>query len=279
MGTRSCLLCSCVQVVFCSWWSNSGVFVPVLQKFDVFFEGPAQIYASDKTFPLRVCGRYGECLGERSPQNCVSPSICLLSFQSIKERWLKKGQTPDMGQIYWGKGAGADISLGVYAFPSHLHATELIAFLEAVDRFLYLRGYQQKKWADEGGKEGRTSGSINTKNGGQWAQKHVSSFVFGAEFSGGFWYLFCHRLVWHNFSLIGTVTISSYEAVVVNSTLICITRMGHRCHLFTDVIRSIAPKGKSERSQSKETQQSRQRKYLKISRAGLIMETRALIMR
>ncbi|XP_010284556.1 PREDICTED: alpha-2-macroglobulin-like protein 1 [Phaethon lepturus] len=30
----------------------------VLQKFDVFFEGPAQIYASDKTFPLRVCGKY-----------------------------------------------------------------------------------------------------------------------------------------------------------------------------------------------------------------------------
>ncbi|XP_063250395.1 alpha-2-macroglobulin-like protein 1 [Prinia subflava] len=30
----------------------------VLQKFDVFFEGPAQIYASDKSFPLQVCGRY-----------------------------------------------------------------------------------------------------------------------------------------------------------------------------------------------------------------------------
>ncbi|NXU05685.1 A2ML1 protein, partial [Buphagus erythrorhynchus] len=30
----------------------------VLQKFDVFFMGPAQIYASDKTFPLQVCGRY-----------------------------------------------------------------------------------------------------------------------------------------------------------------------------------------------------------------------------
>ncbi|NXD24446.1 A2ML1 protein, partial [Spelaeornis formosus] len=30
----------------------------VLQKFNVFFEGPAQIYASDKTFPLQVCGRY-----------------------------------------------------------------------------------------------------------------------------------------------------------------------------------------------------------------------------
>ncbi|XP_063999470.1 alpha-2-macroglobulin-like protein 1 [Pogoniulus pusillus] len=30
----------------------------VLQKVYVFFEGPAQIYASDKTYPLRVCGRY-----------------------------------------------------------------------------------------------------------------------------------------------------------------------------------------------------------------------------
>ncbi|KAM9388181.1 alpha-2-macroglobulin-like protein 1 [Phaethornis superciliosus] len=30
----------------------------VLQKFDVFFEGPSQIYASDKNFHLRVCGRY-----------------------------------------------------------------------------------------------------------------------------------------------------------------------------------------------------------------------------
>ncbi|XP_051470116.1 alpha-2-macroglobulin-like protein 1 [Apus apus] len=30
----------------------------VLQKPDVFFEGPAQVYASDKTFALRVCGRY-----------------------------------------------------------------------------------------------------------------------------------------------------------------------------------------------------------------------------
>ncbi|XP_054019891.1 alpha-2-macroglobulin-like protein 1 [Dryobates pubescens] len=29
-----------------------------VQRFYVFFEGPAQIYASDKTYPLRVCGRY-----------------------------------------------------------------------------------------------------------------------------------------------------------------------------------------------------------------------------
>lgn len=57
MGTYSSLLWSCAQVVFCLSWSNSKVFVLVLQKFDVFFEGPAQIYASDKTFPLQVCGR------------------------------------------------------------------------------------------------------------------------------------------------------------------------------------------------------------------------------
>ncbi|XP_061863725.1 alpha-2-macroglobulin-like protein 1 [Colius striatus] len=60
----------------------------VLQKFDVFFEGPAQIYASDKTFPLRVCGRYscGKAVQgsmrvtvcqktRRRPQN-VSRDIC-----------------------------------------------------------------------------------------------------------------------------------------------------------------------------------------------------------
>ncbi|KAM6438804.1 alpha-2-macroglobulin-like protein 1 [Rhynochetos jubatus] len=60
----------------------------VLQKFDVFFEGPAQIYASDKSFPLRVCGRYsyGRAVqgimwvtlcqkARRRPQN-VSKDIC-----------------------------------------------------------------------------------------------------------------------------------------------------------------------------------------------------------
>ncbi|XP_075365159.1 alpha-2-macroglobulin-like protein 1 [Mycteria americana] len=60
----------------------------VLQKFDVFFEGPAQIYASDKTFPLRACGRYsyGKAVqgtmrvtlcqkARRHPQN-TSKDIC-----------------------------------------------------------------------------------------------------------------------------------------------------------------------------------------------------------
>ncbi|XP_054243525.1 alpha-2-macroglobulin-like protein 1 [Indicator indicator] len=60
----------------------------VLQKFYVFFEGPAQIYASDKTYPLRVCGRYsyGKAVqgtmrvtlcqkARRHPQN-ASRNIC-----------------------------------------------------------------------------------------------------------------------------------------------------------------------------------------------------------
>ncbi|KAF1544155.1 Alpha-2-macroglobulin-like protein 1, partial [Eudyptula albosignata] len=60
----------------------------VLQKFDVFFEGPAQIYPSDKIFPLRVCGRYsyGKAVqgtmrvtlcqkARRRPQN-ASKDIC-----------------------------------------------------------------------------------------------------------------------------------------------------------------------------------------------------------
>ncbi|KAM9293358.1 alpha-2-macroglobulin-like protein 1 [Morus bassanus] len=59
-----------------------------LQKFDVFFEGPARIYVSDKTFPLRVCGRYsyGKAVqgtmrvtlcqkARRRPQN-ASKDIC-----------------------------------------------------------------------------------------------------------------------------------------------------------------------------------------------------------
>ncbi|XP_027508378.1 alpha-2-macroglobulin-like protein 1 [Corapipo altera] len=60
----------------------------VLQKFNVFFEGPTQIYASDKTFLLRVCGRYsfGKAVrgtvwvtlcqkARRRPQN-ASKDIC-----------------------------------------------------------------------------------------------------------------------------------------------------------------------------------------------------------
>nr|XP_010301997.1 PREDICTED: alpha-2-macroglobulin-like protein 1 [Balearica regulorum gibbericeps] len=45
----------------------------VLQKFDVFFEGPAQIYASDKTFPLRVCGRYSY---GRAVQGTMRVTLC-----------------------------------------------------------------------------------------------------------------------------------------------------------------------------------------------------------
>ncbi|KAM6309767.1 alpha-2-macroglobulin-like protein 1 [Podargus strigoides] len=45
----------------------------VLQKFDVFFEGPAQIYASDKTFSLRVCGRYSH---GKAVQGTMRVTLC-----------------------------------------------------------------------------------------------------------------------------------------------------------------------------------------------------------
>ncbi|XP_009685486.2 alpha-2-macroglobulin-like protein 1 [Struthio camelus] len=44
-----------------------------LPKFDVFFEGPAQIYASEKTFPLRVCGRYHY---GKAVQGTVQVTLC-----------------------------------------------------------------------------------------------------------------------------------------------------------------------------------------------------------
>ncbi|XP_010225972.1 PREDICTED: alpha-2-macroglobulin-like protein 1 [Tinamus guttatus] len=44
-----------------------------LPKFDMFFEGPIQIYALDKTFPLRVCGRYTYGKGV---QGMVHMSLC-----------------------------------------------------------------------------------------------------------------------------------------------------------------------------------------------------------
>nr|XP_013811703.1 PREDICTED: alpha-2-macroglobulin-like protein 1 [Apteryx mantelli mantelli] len=44
-----------------------------LPKFEVIFEGPVQIYALDKTFPLRVCGRYTYGKGI---QGMVHVSLC-----------------------------------------------------------------------------------------------------------------------------------------------------------------------------------------------------------
>nr|XP_009685485.1 PREDICTED: alpha-2-macroglobulin-like protein 1 [Struthio camelus australis] len=44
-----------------------------LPKFEVIFEGPIQIYALDKTFPLRVCGRYTYGKGV---QGTVHVSLC-----------------------------------------------------------------------------------------------------------------------------------------------------------------------------------------------------------
>lgn len=65
--------------------------------------------------------------------------------------------------------------------------------------------------------------------------------------------------------------------------------MGCRCLPVTGTVRSVAPKGKTERSQSRERQQGREGKctdkgplflYLaKNGGTGLMMETRVQIMR
>ncbi|XP_074927111.1 alpha-2-macroglobulin-like protein 1 [Chelonoidis abingdonii] len=50
----------------------------VLPKFEVFFEGPIQIYALDKTFPLRVCGRYTY---GRAVQGTIWVTLCQKAWQ------------------------------------------------------------------------------------------------------------------------------------------------------------------------------------------------------
>ncbi|XP_067387170.1 alpha-2-macroglobulin-like protein 1 [Emydura macquarii macquarii] len=50
----------------------------VLPKFEVFFEGPTQIYTLDKTFPLRVCGRYTY---GRAVQGTVRVTLCQKAWQ------------------------------------------------------------------------------------------------------------------------------------------------------------------------------------------------------
>nr|XP_021153259.1 alpha-2-macroglobulin-like protein 1 isoform X1 [Columba livia]XP_021153260.1 alpha-2-macroglobulin-like protein 1 isoform X1 [Columba livia] len=64
----------------------------VLPKFEVTFEAPNQIYALDKTFPLRVCGRY--TYGKRI-QGIVHVSLC----QKIAP-FLPSASKPDLCQEF-----------------------------------------------------------------------------------------------------------------------------------------------------------------------------------
>ncbi|NWX16586.1 A2ML1 protein, partial [Aegotheles bennettii] len=64
----------------------------VLPKFEVFFEAPDQIYALDKTFPLRVCGRYTSGKGV---QGMVHVSLC----QKIAQ-FLPSTSKPDLCQEF-----------------------------------------------------------------------------------------------------------------------------------------------------------------------------------
>ncbi|XP_009320150.1 PREDICTED: alpha-2-macroglobulin-like protein 1 [Pygoscelis adeliae] len=64
----------------------------VLPKFEVIFEAPNQIYALDKTFPLRVCGRYAYGKGV---QGMVHVSVC----QKIAP-FLPSASKPDLCQEF-----------------------------------------------------------------------------------------------------------------------------------------------------------------------------------
>ncbi|KAK0680135.1 A2ML1 protein, partial [Pygoscelis papua] len=64
----------------------------VLPKFEVIFEAPNQIYALDKTFPLRVCGRYAYGKGVRG---MVHVSVC----QKIAP-FLPSASKPDLCQEF-----------------------------------------------------------------------------------------------------------------------------------------------------------------------------------
>ncbi|XP_009957325.1 PREDICTED: alpha-2-macroglobulin-like protein 1 [Leptosomus discolor] len=64
----------------------------VLPKFEVIFEVPNQIYALDKTFPLRVCGRYAY---GKSVQGMVHVSLC----QKIAP-FLPSASKPDLCQEF-----------------------------------------------------------------------------------------------------------------------------------------------------------------------------------
>ncbi|POI35095.1 hypothetical protein CIB84_001153 [Bambusicola thoracicus] len=65
----------------------------VLPKFEVIFEAPVKIYALDKTFPLRVCGRYTY---GKAVQGMVYVSLC----QKIS-LFLPSASKPDLCQEFY----------------------------------------------------------------------------------------------------------------------------------------------------------------------------------
>lgn len=62
-------------------------FLPVLPKFEVIFEAPNQIYALDKIFPLRVCGRWEFCL-----EGCPCVSFQPVEHKMARQPWGAQGK-------------------------------------------------------------------------------------------------------------------------------------------------------------------------------------------
>nr|XP_009936164.1 PREDICTED: alpha-2-macroglobulin-like protein 1 [Opisthocomus hoazin] len=81
-----------INVTSAKAYGSFSVEEHVLPKFEVIFEAPDQIYALDKTFPLRVCGRYTY---GRGVQGMVHVSLC----QKIAA-FLPSASKPDLCQEF-----------------------------------------------------------------------------------------------------------------------------------------------------------------------------------
>ncbi|CAM4440186.1 unnamed protein product [Lepidochelys olivacea] len=104
----------------------------VLPKFEVFFEGPTQIYALDKTFPLHVCGRYTY---GRAVQGTVRVTLCQKAWRSkrpprhfgtdICEEY--SGQTTSRGCF------STSVSMAVFNLTSYEYDSKLSADASLVE--------------------------------------------------------------------------------------------------------------------------------------------------
>ncbi|CAM5078873.1 unnamed protein product [Natator depressus] len=104
----------------------------VLPKFEVFFEGPTQIYALDKTFPLHVCGRYTY---GRAVQGTVRVTLCQKAWRSkrpprhfgtdICEEY--SGQTTSRGCF------STSVSMAVFNLTSYEYGSKLSADASLVE--------------------------------------------------------------------------------------------------------------------------------------------------
>ncbi|KAM7181770.1 alpha-2-macroglobulin-like protein 1, partial [Macrochelys suwanniensis] len=90
----------------------------VLPKFEVFFEGPTQIYALDKTFLLHVCGRYTY---GRAVQGTIRVTLC-------QKAWRYKRPTRHFGTDICEEYSGQTTSRGCFSTPVNMAVFNLTSY-------------------------------------------------------------------------------------------------------------------------------------------------------